>query len=930
MNTTASFSVPVVVRETACVLFLLSGTSGLLFETLWTYQATLALGSSYWAITAVLASFMAGLAIGNLLALRRSVWSLSTYAVLEGVILVSGLSALLLLPGLGRLLAPIFAATADHAALLNLLRFGISFALLVVPSTAMGMTLPALSQALGGEHGSFRSILGRLYGLNTLGAVAGVLLGELVLLPRAGVLGTGVAAASLNAGAALGAWTLSRRPITEAAPVPAWDRRVPPGLAPAFLSVFLAGFALLALEVVWTRFLALYMPNNSLAFALMLATVLSGIAVGGLAGGWARIGKRVTFLFPFGAGVSLVVSYAAFRFYCPAADVGSPELIVRVGLALQFPVSLLSGAFFTLAGAELRGRIPSSQASAGLLVLFNTTGAAAGAVLGGLLLVPVLGIEKSFFALAALYGVAALLWFRVGGGPRIGLALGAVAWILSLALFPFGQFRSVHLPKVVKRWMPEPNTQIHTVREGRTETIVFLQAQEFGQPLYWRMLTNSFSMSGTMAQADRYMRQFVYWPVALHPAPRRALLICFGVGNTASALVRTRELEHIDVVDISRDVLELSTLVCPDPATHPLKDPRVSVHVEDGRFFLQTRPETWDLITGEPPPPSVQGVAGLYSREYFRLLKDRLSEGGIATYWLPISDLSEASSRSIARSWSETFETSFLWRGSGNDFILVGIRGRPAPISERRFVAQWEDPATLRELIGVGLDIPERLGTGFVGDADYLRAISASAAPTEDAYPKRIVAKDSGPQSLYPDWFDLSASAERFRGSRSIQQLWPEEFRKRTLAQFDEERKIDYLIKTRFPDFKELHRVIRTTKLQSAVLAVLRSTRDDVRAAREAEPAAQSQREAQFHLGAGALAERDFARASEHFLRTLEGPSLRRLDLVCGLYTLCMAGRREEAERTLSARWAQVKPLNVHESIWAWLRETFGLKVPTD
>src|SRR6185295_16250882 len=212
------------VRRTVYGLFLLSGASGLLLETLWTYQATLALGSSYWAVTAVLSAFMVGLAIGNLLALRRSVWSLRTYAVLEGVILVTGLAALVLL---------------------------------AVPSTAMGMTLPALAQALGGEQGSFRTVLGRLYGLNTLGAIGGVLGAEIVLLPAAGVFGTGAFAAALNGAAAAGAWTISRR-LSAPPSEPAWDRKIPKELMPALVTVFLAGFALLALEVVWTRFLALF------------------------------------------------------------------------------------------------------------------------------------------------------------------------------------------------------------------------------------------------------------------------------------------------------------------------------------------------------------------------------------------------------------------------------------------------------------------------------------------------------------------------------------------------------------------------------------------------------------------------------------------------------------------------------------------------
>jgi hypothetical protein len=301
-----------------------------------------------------------------------------------------------------------------------------------------------------------------------------------------------------------------------------------------------------------------------------------------------------------------------------------------------------------------------------------------GAIVAGFVLIPSLGAEKSFFVVSLVYGLAAGIWCLGAGGNRRWMAIGGVVWILGLAFFPFGRYQGIHIPASVQRWKPHSDATIQAIREGRTETIVYLQAREFGQPLYTRMLTNSFSMSANAVSCDRYMKQFVYWPVALHPAPRRGLLICFGVGSTAQALTRTRELERIDVVDLSREILEMSPLIFPDPASHPLKDPRVTVHVEDGRFFLQTRSETWDIITGEPPPPDLPGVAGLYSREYFRLLKDRLSEDGIATYWLPIHSLSERSSLSILKAWSDVFETCFLWRGANHDLMLTGFRGRPS------------------------------------------------------------------------------------------------------------------------------------------------------------------------------------------------------------------------------------------------------------
>jgi spermidine synthase len=923
------------VRGTAYLLFLLSGASGLVFETLWSYQATLALGSGASAVTAVLSSFMTGLALGNVLALRRPVWSMATYALLEVVILVSGLAAVVLLPHLGGIAAPLFAAVAEHSALLNVLRFVLSFAVLVVPSTAMGMTLPALAQALGGEQGSFRSVLGRLYGLNTLGAVAGVLGAEVLLLPTVGVFGTAVCAALLNGAAAVGAWRLARRQTLPAAPAEGTVGRVPtPGLAPLFIVAFLAGFALLGLEVIWVRFLALFVANSSLAFALMLATVLCGIALGGLAGSGSWISRPFASLLLLGAGVATAACYAAFSFVHPPAGtaIKSTGSILQVGFILQFPVSFLSGAFFTLAGAELRERVASSQASAGLLVLFNTLGASAGAIVAGFLLIPLLGVENSFFVVSLVYGVAAAVWGVGVGANRRWLRIGAAAWVGTMVLFPFGRFRDVYLPASVQQWNLHADARIQATREGHTETIVYLQALEFGQPIYTRMVTNSFSMSANAVSCDRYMKQFVYWPMALHPEPKRALLICFGVGSTAQALTRTRELERIDVVDLSREVLEMSPVIFPDPASHPLKDPRVAVHVEDGRFFLQTRSETWDIITGEPPPPELPGVAGLYSREYFRLLRDRLSEGGIATYWLPIHSLSEPASRSILKAWSDVFETCFLWRGANFDLMLTGFRGRPSRISQARFAAQWKDAAVAADLSDVGLDLPELLGTGFIGDGDYIRALTAAAEPTADGYPKRIVAPEAREKGLYQEWFNVPASADRFRNSASISAIWPPELRSATMPYFAWEGIVatlgTHLGQKPFPEFSRLHQLITGTPLRTPALWMLDSNRDYFRAIERCDPKVRDGPRVQYHLGARALVDRDFTRASDHFLRTVGVPEMRRIDLAACLYALCMAGRKDEAEKTLSLVWDENKMKAIPPAYWAWMKATFNLRIP--
>ena len=137
------------------------------------------------------------------------------------------------------------------------------------------------------------------------------------------------------------------------------------------------------------------------------------------------------------------------------------------------------------------------------------------------------------------------------------------------------------------------------------------------------------AMSGTTYVGRRFMSIYVWLPVAIHPAPRRALQISYGLGTTSRALVETRELERIDVVDTSAAVLRMSALAQDGPAANPLDDPRVRIHVEDGRFFLLTTPLRYDLITADPPPPKAAGIASLYSREYFALARSRLAPGGI-------------------------------------------------------------------------------------------------------------------------------------------------------------------------------------------------------------------------------------------------------------------------------------------------------------
>src|SRR6185369_14052528 len=205
--------------------FFASGASALVFETLWFRQAGLAFGNSIWASSLVLSAFMAGLGLGNALAAafgRRVANPVRAYAYAEAAIALTGVGLVYLFPVVGVVLAPLFRPLLDQPWLLNPLRLLVAFVLLLVPSTAMGITLPLLITALADrsgipsrhgpkDEGGFGRVLGWLYGWNTLGAVIGVLAGETFFLGRFGVRGTALAAGGLNLAAAVVAGIVSVR-----------------------------------------------------------------------------------------------------------------------------------------------------------------------------------------------------------------------------------------------------------------------------------------------------------------------------------------------------------------------------------------------------------------------------------------------------------------------------------------------------------------------------------------------------------------------------------------------------------------------------------------------------------------------------------------------------------------------------------------------
>ena len=934
----------------SAILFL-SGCSALLFQTLWLRLSGLAFGNSVWSAALILSSFMAGLALGSAIAASKSlprIRPLRIYAGLEMIVAAFGCTLVFGLPLLGEWMRPVFQAFWNYQPLLNLFRFAVSFLILLVPTTAMGLTLPVLlGDPLLKRHEFGRGI-GLLYGANTLGAMVGAMLGEIYLVQKYGLLGTAWAAAGMGCAAAATAWAFAQaEPARVEKAPPRFRWRLSLGIRPPWRLLFVsmgAGAVLLGLEVIWVRFLRLYVASTSIAFSVMLAVVLAGIGLGSIGASLlpqGRLPRRqlLPILLMLSAGATLL-SYLFFPVpvqppNIPTFDRAFAFQVSVLSLVLMFPVAFLSGALLPTIASCVQSEVTNWTNSTGLTILFNTIGAVCGPLLAGFVLLPQLGFQSSLILSAAVYaGLALLTSQRLSWSLRrpsgIALVVLGAAFVLILAFFPYHRNES-HFANA-RRLYEGDGSVLSKKIEGTADTYQLLRRDLYGQPYYYRLVTNSYSMSGTVPRTQRYMRMFAYLPLVLRPESENALLICYGVGVTADAFTRDVRLNHLDIVDISKEVFALADSYVGAGYANPLRDPRVTTFVQDGRFFLQASPERYDIITGEPPPLKVAGAVNLYTEQFFSLMKRRLKDGGIVSFWLPIYQINVDETKAILRAFHNAFPNASVWATSDMEWVMIGIKP-PLPTPDRERVRRfWSDPTTGPDLVRIGLEVPEQMPALFVMDADEIDRLTQGVEPLDDFYPKRLTDAQPDLTAVYHltnTYFESSGALRRFLASPLVRAIWPNE-RSESVEQFFFVREVRYRAEMGGSNWlAELDHYLRYSRLRAPVLEVQKS--DEFRvslAERVAADSASLPAETVHDLLADALARRDSLAA----IRILEGEEQRGFsnsnDVFLLIYLYCHNGDVEKAEALANARAGSIKRDAFVNWLWGELQAEFGFRPP--
>lgn len=741
-------TIPVALRiQLAAVL---SGFAGLGYEMVWVKMLTVSLGHEIVSVLAVLAAFFVGLAFGAWMLSDRIIRSETPqrwYAGIEAVIGFWAVALIWLMPLTGRVLPGLIGAEPSaltHAGI----AFGATLFLLAPATVAMGATLPAAERVFSGAMGEGHHV-GRLYGLNTLGAVLGTVLGAFVLAPRLGFQNTlGVlAVANLLAAVALSSirMPLASVPVTtvNASVVDRhWQSRLGACL-------FISGLLGLGYEVVVVRVMSQVLENTVFTFAAVLSVYLAGTALGAaiyqrhVAGRGHQVRAWLVALNGIGALLGLVALSRAPSIYGFGIEALGQSMAgaifgdLLLATIVFFPPTLAMGALFSDLAQEARGVMGLGRA-----VACNTLGSGVAPPLFGMVLLPMLGARDLLLGMMVGYLFVLILAPRAATGPSptasgyrvtaadtrggqrraagaVGLSVATLAGLAGLLMAPL-QFVS----------MP-PGGSLVDYREGVMASVAVVK--DAGGVLHLKV-NNQYTMGSTSANYADHRQTHI--PILMHPAPESALFLGVGTGASMNAAQFHPGLA-VTAVELVPEVLGALHYFNTDPAQNAWRTPP-RLLTADARRYVLSSPEHFDVIVADLFHPSRDGAGFLYTQEHFAAVRERLSEDGLFCQWLPLFQMDLDTLRLITRSFLEVFpDGQMVLPHFSLSHPIVGLVGGQAPLS---FGPGWlgrrvADETLQRELIRLKLNSDFAVLGGYLGGSAALEAWTRGVRRNTDDHP---------------------------------------------------------------------------------------------------------------------------------------------------------------------------------------------------
>jgi spermidine synthase len=736
---TGSDSAPSLAQPVAVLfaLFAISGFTGLVYESLWSHYLKLFLGHAAFAQSFVLAVFMGGMAIGAWVAARSSARLTNLLAAYGWIEAAIGLIALVFHEVFVVLteasLVHVIPRLGDPGAV-EAFKLTLSLGLLLPQSILLGMTFPLMSGAvLRRNPGRSGHHLAMLYFTNSIGAAAGALVAAFVLLAWLGTQGTMRLAGAINLALAMAVLLLSRKReylLLSQAPAAAGAENV----MPLFLTAaFVTGAASFVYEITWIRMLSLVLGASFQAFELMLSAFVTGLALGGL---WIRKRiDRVADPVRFSGYVQLAMGLAALAtvlMYHSTFDwmrwlMGSLQrnadgyVIFNLGshaiaFAIMIPATFLAGMtlpLFTYCAL----RSGAGERAIGQVYAANTLGAIAGVLLAVHVLLPGAGLKLSLVA-GALLDMLLGAWLLRASLHRFsrwealaGGVLGAVAAALVMrgaALDPgrlsSGVFRH--------GFVDEQGVKVPFYVDGKTASVALRQSQGGLLSLTSNgKIDASIELDETKPRSpdETTMVLTAALPLVANPAARSFGVIGMGAGLTSETLLSHSRPESVDTIEIEPAMVEAARGFYPR-VQRPFNDPRSHIYAEDARTFFARHGKRYDVIISEPSNPWVNGVASLFTREFYRDVKRHLASHGLFAQWIQTYELDDRLLGSVLEALGEHFEDYAVFETTSVDYLVLAVAEGNVPRLARIAASESGFREQLRKIgLTGGADLELRL-----------------------------------------------------------------------------------------------------------------------------------------------------------------------------------------------------------------------------
>jgi len=720
---------------------------------------------------------MGGLALGSFVGgkiIDRDFNPLAAYAILEAGI---GLYCLFI-PLLIELALPLFQwiylNLGDSYTQTSLVRFLVCGFLLIIPATFMGATLPVLSKLVSRDENFIGKDVGRLYSINTFGAVVGALASAFVFMRFLGVQSTISVAAVANICIALLIYFIFKPPLKErlsylAPPSKEVGASLQKRDLFILLSFAVSGLAALVYQVTWTRILSLLLGSSVYAFSLILAIFIFGLAVGTVT--TSNLLYRIKYLIR-GFGVTQIIIGLSSLFIIPLfgripfvnrwvyENLGQQFHIMQGAnfitiLGLLFIPTFFMGAQFPIVIKILATKLETVGQNVGRAYAFNTVGAIIGSFMGGFVLIPTLGIQATILSMVFLNVLLGITLLALGSQLSFNWKIYGLPGVFIFCVF-FANWIAPWDRSVISSgsFMPYRIGDLKEAELKKNKILFFKEGVH-------TTVTTELSASGniflrvngkTDASLALDMRTQLlsgYLPMLFHENPKSALVIGQGSGITLGA-VEQFPVDKINLVEISPAVIEGSRFF--DPFNHnALNDERLSILLEDGRNHIALSKKSYDVIVSEPSNPWISGVGALFTVDFFDLLKKRLNPGGLACIWVH-TNMSPDSFKSIIRSFTEQFPFVTMWESiAGDDYLLIGSE-QEYRLSFEKTQKYLKNETTGKDFAHIGIrNVPDLMSLMIMSRPSLVEFSKNTILHTDD----NSFLEFNAPEYVYKDERDL-------------------------------------------------------------------------------------------------------------------------------------------------------------------------------